>query len=131
MVKLRAEKVARVAESLPPCDVDGQPDDELLVLGWGSTRGAITSAVQRARQMGRRVSQLHLRHLNPFPRDLGEVLERYDRVLVPEINLGQLAFILQGRFAREVTPLNKVQGSPFKSSEILERILEMTEGGNA
>ena len=127
MVKTRAEKVARVADDIPPAEPDGDAGDKLLVIGWGSTYGAIKSAVNRARNEGRGVSQLHLRHLNPFPRNLGQVLERYERILVPEINLGQLALVLQGRFVRKVTQLNRVQGRPFKASEILEPIREITE----
>jgi 2-oxoglutarate ferredoxin oxidoreductase subunit alpha len=127
MVRVRAEKVARVARSVPEAVVDGEPDDELLVVGWGSTHGAITSAVRRARQAGRRVSRLHLRHLNPLPRNLGDLLARYPKVLVPEINLGQLAFVLQGRYLREIVRLNKVQGLPFRATEILSKIEELTE----
>jgi 2-oxoglutarate ferredoxin oxidoreductase subunit alpha len=96
-------------------------------VGWGSTYGAITSAVRRAQKLGRRVSQLHLRHLNPLPQNLGEVLAAYDRVLVPEINMGQLAFVLQGRYAREVVPFNKVRGLPFRTVEIFDKIVELTE----
>ena len=127
MVKARAEKVARVADDIPPAEPVGDAGDKLLVIGWGSTYGAIKSAVNRARNEGRGVSQLHLRHLNPFPRNLGQVLERYERILVPEINLGQLALILQGRFVRKVTQLNRVQGRPFKAGEILDQIREITE----
>jgi 2-oxoglutarate ferredoxin oxidoreductase subunit alpha len=124
MVHLRADKVARVAQDIPRCQVDGDADG-LLVLGWGSTYGAITGAVRRARAEGRRVAHLHLRHLNPMPADLGEILERYDTILLPEMNLGQLAMLLRARFLRDVVSLNKVQGQPFKESEILGRIQEL------
>jgi 2-oxoglutarate ferredoxin oxidoreductase subunit alpha len=127
MVKLREEKVERVADSLPPLAPDGGDSGDLLVLGWGSTYGAITSAVRRAREQGRKVSQLHLRYLNPLPKDLGDLLERFDHVLVPEINLGQLAMLLQGRYLKKIDKLNKVQGLPFSASEIEEKILELTE----
>jgi 2-oxoglutarate ferredoxin oxidoreductase subunit alpha len=127
MVEIRTEKVERVADEIPLAEPDGASADGLLVLGWGSTYGAITSAVRRARAIGRKVSQLHLRHLSPLPRNLGDVLARYDRVLVPEINLGQLAFLLQGRYVRPVERLNKVQGLPFSAGEIEQRILELTE----
>jgi len=127
MVDLRAKKVERVADDIPPAELDGEDEGGLLVIGWGSTYGAITSAVRRARDAGRRVTQLHLRYLSPLPRDLEEVLTRYDRVLVPEINLGQLALLLQGRFARKVEKLNKVQGLPFSTGEIFDRIVELTE----
>ena len=126
MVRLRAAKVERVADDLPRAEPTGD-DEGLLVLGWGSTSGAITSAVVRARKAGRRVGQLHLRHLNPLPTNLGEVLERYDAVLVPELNMGQMSMLLQGRYVRPVTPLRKIQGLPFSAGEILKKILEMTE----
>jgi len=131
MVSLRAEKVERVAADIPLAEPEGDPEGGLLVVGWGSTYGPITGAVRKARSSGRRVSHLHLRHLNPLPRNLGEVLSRFDTILVPEMNLGQLAFLLQGRYLREVTRLDKVQGQPFKESEILERILDLSEGERA
>jgi 2-oxoglutarate ferredoxin oxidoreductase subunit alpha len=127
MVELRAEKIERVARELPPAEPEGDPAGGLLVVGWGSTYGAITSAVRRARAAGRGVAHLHLRYLNPLPPNLGDLLERYDKVLVPEINLGQLAFVLQGRYLKPVIRLNKVQGLPFSAGEILDRILELTE----
>jgi len=133
MVHLRAEKVERVALDIPKAQVDGDPDG-LLVLGWGSTYGAITGAVRRARAEGRRVGHLHLRYLNPMPADLGEVLARYDHVLLPEMNLGQLALLIRARFLRDLVQLNKVQGQPFKESEILGKIQEFApvkEGARA
>jgi 2-oxoglutarate ferredoxin oxidoreductase subunit alpha len=128
MVRLRAEKVARVAQDIPEAEVVGDPAGGLLVVGWGSTWGSITSAVKRARQRGLRVSQLHLRYLNPMPRNLGDVLARFERVLVPEINLGQLAFLLRGRYLTPVIQLNRVRGLPFAASEILDKIIEIEEG---
>ena len=124
MVHLRAEKVARVARDIPKAQIDGDPDG-LLVLGWGSTYGAITSAVRHARAGGRRVGHLHLRYLNPMPLDLGEVLGRYEHVLIPEMNLGQLALLIRAKFLRDVVQLNKVQGQPFKESEILSKIEDL------
>jgi 2-oxoglutarate ferredoxin oxidoreductase subunit alpha len=124
MVHLRAEKVARVANDIPKAQVDGDPGG-LLVLGWGSTYGAITGAVRNARSSGRRVGHLHLRHLNPMPADLGEVLARYERVLIPEMNLGQLALLIRAKFLVNAVQLNKVQGQPFKESEILAAIEEL------
>jgi 2-oxoglutarate ferredoxin oxidoreductase subunit alpha len=126
MVRTRAEKVERAAADIPLAEPEGEDAGGLLVVGWGSTYGAITSAVRRARALGRRVSQLHLRHLNPMPRNMAEVLSRYDPVLVPEINMGQLALLLQGRYLKPVERLNKVQGLPFRASEILERVMELT-----
>ena len=130
MVHLRAEKVARVALELPPSEVSGDPDG-VLVVGWGSTYGAITAAVRRARKEGVRVGHLHLRYLNPMPVDVGEILARYDQVLVPEMNLGQLAMMLRAKFLRNVAQLNKVQGQPFKESEILDAIQKLAKGVRA
>jgi 2-oxoglutarate ferredoxin oxidoreductase subunit alpha len=127
MVELRAGKIALVAEDIPPAEVLGEAKGDLLVVGWGSTFGAITSAVRRAQGEGRKVSHLHLRYLNPLPRNLGEVLAAFDKLLLPEINMGQLALLLQGRYLREVIPLNKVQGTPFKATEIYDRIVEILE----
>jgi 2-oxoglutarate ferredoxin oxidoreductase subunit alpha len=129
MVRLRAEKVERVALDVPLAEPTGDPAGSLLVIGWGSTYGAITSAVERARAEGLRVSQLHLRHLNPLPRNLGEVLARFDRVLVPEINLGHLALLLQGRFLKPVIRYNKMQGTPFAAADVLDKIREVLEVG--
>jgi 2-oxoglutarate ferredoxin oxidoreductase subunit alpha len=127
MVHLRAEKVERVADDIPLAEPIGDTEGDLLVIGWGSTYGAITSAVQRARAEGKSVSQLHLRHLNPLPRNLGEVLDRFKHILVPEINLGQLSMLLQARFLRQMISYNKVQGSPFATEEVLNKIDEILE----
>jgi 2-oxoglutarate ferredoxin oxidoreductase subunit alpha len=126
MVRLRAEKVLRVADDIPLVEPAGDPEG-LLVVGWGSTFGAIAGAVQRARGMGHKVGHLHLRYLNPLPRNLGDLLLRYDRILVPEVNMGQLAMLLQGRYLTEVVPFNRVRGLPFRSGDILARILELTQ----
>ena len=126
-----AEKVARIAREIPPTEVDGDPEGgPLLVVGWGSTQGPIRGAVELARREGLPVSRLHLRYLNPLPPDLGQVLKRYDRVLVPEMNMGQLAFLLQGRYMVPVLRYNKVQGRPFMRGELLERIGELLTGGS-
>jgi 2-oxoglutarate ferredoxin oxidoreductase subunit alpha len=127
MVHLRAEKVARVADDIPLAEPIGDSSGDLLVIGWGSTYGAITSAVRRARADGKNVSQLHLRHLNPLPRNLGEVMDRFKQILVPEINLGQLSLMLKARFVRPLIGYNKVQGSPFATEEILNKIDEILE----
>ena len=125
MTHLRAEKVARIAREIPELEVDGPPDGELLVLGWGSTEGAIKGAVRLLQERGVAVSRAHLRWLNPFPRNLGDVLSRFDKVLVPEMNLGQLALLLRARFLKDVVTFSKVQGRPFFRSEIEARILEL------
>jgi 2-oxoglutarate ferredoxin oxidoreductase subunit alpha len=97
----------------------------LLVIGWGSTYGAITSAVENVRAKGKKVSYVHLRHLWPFPADLGEILKRFETVLVPEMNLGQLKLLLRGEYGLPVIGLSKVQGRPFKISEIQNKIEEL------
>jgi len=122
---VRAAKVARVALDVPPLEVDGSPSGELLVVGWGSTHGAIQQAVEQARAAGVSVAHLHLRHLNPFPGRLGELLKRYRKVLVPELNLGQLSRLLREQYLVDVIPFNKVQGRPFKVAEIHNRIMEL------
>jgi 2-oxoglutarate ferredoxin oxidoreductase subunit alpha len=127
MIHTRAEKVARVADDIPPIEINGPDSGELLLVGWGGTYGAIFGAVRRAREKGLSVSQIHLRHLNPMPRDLEGVLRRYRIVLVPEINTGQLSMLLRARFLIDVVGLNKVQGRPFGTGEILARIESLLE----
>jgi len=129
MVRMRAEKVARIARDIPALEVHGDPEGgPLLVLGWGSTAGAITGAVNLARREGLAVSRAHLRYLNPFPANLGEVLARFDQVLVPEMNLGQLALLIQGRYLKPVISYTKVEGKPFFRHEIRARIGELLGG---
>ncbi len=126
MVRTRQAKIDGIASSIPPLAVDDPTGDaKVLVLGWGSTYGSIGAAVRRARRAGHSVAQAHLRHLNPFPPDLGEVLRRYDKVLVPEINLGQLALLLRGRFLVDVISYNRVRGLPFRAAELAEAIEEV------
>jgi 2-oxoglutarate ferredoxin oxidoreductase subunit alpha len=129
MVDQRAEKVARIAQELPPVEVNGAPSGQLLVVGWGGTHGAITSAVNEARAAGRDVSSIHLRHLNPFPTNLGDVLRRFDKVLVAELNSGQLWRLLRAEFVIPAEKLAKVEGQPFKVSE-LRSAIERLLGGN-
>jgi 2-oxoglutarate ferredoxin oxidoreductase subunit alpha len=126
MVDQRAEKVARIANELPPVEVNGSPSGQLLVVGWGGTYGAITSAVNEARAAGRDVSSIHLRHLNPFPANLGDVLSRFEKVLVAELNSGQLWRLLRAEFVVPAEKLAKVEGQPFKVGEVraaVERLL--------
>ncbi len=126
MTHLRADKVASVAAGIPDLVVHGDArGGELLVLGWGSTAGAITGAVNLARREGLAVSRAHLRHLNPFPRNLGEVLARFDKVLVPEMNMGQLALLLRARYLKDIVSYSKVQGKPFYRHEVLAKIKEL------
>ena len=123
MTELRHERVAKLAEVIPPQPLEtGAPGDDLLVVGWGSTYGALSSAVDQLRHEGHRVAQLHLRHLCPLPRNLGELLAAFDKVLVAELNMGQLALLLQGRYARPVASLTKVAGRPFGIGEIKARV---------
>ena len=126
MVRTRQAKVDGIAATIPPLEVD-DPSGEarLLVLGWGGTYGSIGAAVRRARREGYQVAQAHLRHLNPFPSNLGEVLRSYDKVLVPEINLGQLALLLRGKFLVDVISYNRVRGLPFTGAELAEAIEEV------
>ncbi len=127
MVRTRAEKIAKIAERLPPTDVHGA-DHGLAVVGWGGTYGALRAGVELALAQGVNVAHIHLRHLNPFPNDLDQILGRYDRVLVPELNLGQLALLLRARLGPDrVLQYNKVQGRPFGEHEMLEAILEHTK----
>lgn len=122
MVRIRAEKVERLQQVIPDQDVYGAPSGDLLVVGWGGTYGALRSAVAAALARGHSVGHAHIRYLNPFPRNLVAVLRRYRRVLVAELNLGQLALLLGGRFGMRVAQLNKVQGQPFKIREVLSAI---------
>jgi 2-oxoglutarate ferredoxin oxidoreductase subunit alpha len=131
MVELRAQKVARVANDLPLAEVNGPERGELLVVGWGGTHGAITSAVNDAREAGQNVSSLHLRHLNPFPANLGEVLGGFERVLVPELNSGQLCRLLRAEYLTPAESLGKVEGLPFKIAEIRARIDAMFARGRS
>jgi 2-oxoglutarate ferredoxin oxidoreductase subunit alpha len=119
MVRLRQAKVDGIANDIPALEVDDPDGDaRVLVLGWGSTYGAIGAGCRRVRLAGRPIAQAHLRHLNPFPANLGDVLARYDKVLVPEINLGQLALLLRGRFLVDVISYNRVRGLPFGAAEL-------------
>ena len=127
MVRIRAEKVARIASDIPPVTVDGEDDADLLVLGWGSTWGSIQAAVRRVSADGKRVAHAHLVHLNPFPANLGEVLARYPKVLVPEMNLGQLARLVRAEYLVDAQTLSKVQGIPFRDAEIEAKILELLD----
>jgi 2-oxoglutarate ferredoxin oxidoreductase subunit alpha len=122
MARLRAEKVAGIARELPPVELNGPEGGDLLVVGWGGTHGAITTAVDQARGDGRAVSSLHLRHLNPFPSNLGDVLHGFERVLVAELNLGQLVRLLRAEYLVPTESLTRLTGQPFQVAEIRDRI---------
>ena len=126
MVRTRAAKVAAIAQDLPPLEVDDPSGDaRVLVLGWGSTYGPIGAACRQVRDAGLSVAQAHLRHLNPFPNDLGAVLARYDAVLVPEMNLGQLSLLLRARYLVDVVGYNHVRGLPLRAAELADAITQL------
>ncbi|HXH28622.1 MAG TPA: 2-oxoacid:acceptor oxidoreductase subunit alpha [Candidatus Polarisedimenticolia bacterium] len=124
MIRLRAEKIARIENDIPELKVLGPATGKVLVVGWGSTYGAITSAIESLQRRGAPVASVHLRHLNPFPRNLGDLLKRFETVLVPELNLGQLRTLIRARYLVDAVGLNKVQGKPFKVSEIVKAVEE-------
>jgi 2-oxoglutarate ferredoxin oxidoreductase subunit alpha len=128
MQLLRAEKIARIADDIPELEVYGPQEGELLVLGWGSTYGAIRTAVERLQDEGQSVAHAQVRYLNPLPRNTGEVLARFRRVLLPEMNLGQLRMLLRARYLLDVVGLNKVRGKPFRISEIHEAAESLLAG---
>jgi 2-oxoglutarate ferredoxin oxidoreductase subunit alpha len=128
MVRLRAQKVKNIENDIPLLKVEGDNDAELLVIGWGGTYGAIVEAVNRVRDKGKKVAQAHFKYINPLPKNTGEVLKSYKQILCPELNLGQLAKFLKGEFVVDIESFNKIQGLPFKSSEI-ELKIESILGG--
>jgi 2-oxoglutarate ferredoxin oxidoreductase subunit alpha len=126
MVRIRQAKVDRIADSLPPLEVDDPSGAaKVLMLGWGSTYGPIGAACRRVRKAGLDVAQVHLRHLNPFPKDLGEILKRYDAVMIPEMNLGQLSLLIRAKFLVDVVGYNQVNGMPLKAAELAEAITDL------
>ncbi|MEK6649918.1 MAG: 2-oxoacid:acceptor oxidoreductase subunit alpha [Bacteroidota bacterium] len=129
MVKLRTEKIERIVNDIPLAEVEGAPSGDVLVVGWGGTYGAIKSAVIKMRGKGHKVSQLHLRHLNPMPKNVGDILKNFRQVLVPELNLGQLLKVLRAKYLVPAEGLDKIQGLPFRSVEIETKIEELLKGG--
>lgn len=125
MSKLRAEKVARVADTIPPTEINGEASGDLVVLGWGGTYGAITAAVNDLQAEGFSVSSVHLRHLNPLPSDLEGILKQFKSVLIPELNLGQLSLIIRANYDLEVKTFNHLQGRPFKVQDIKNHIVTL------
>ena len=124
MVKMRAEKVAKVADYIPNAEVFGEEKGDVLIVGWGGTHGAILTAVERLQQEGHAVSSLHLNYLNPFPKNLGGILNNFNKVIVAELNLGQLAFLLRAKYLVDAIGINKVQGQPFKVQDILDGVAQ-------
>jgi 2-oxoglutarate ferredoxin oxidoreductase subunit alpha len=125
MVRQRAEKIRRAAQEIPPTSINGPATGDLLVVGWGGTYGAITAAVERAQAEGKSVASIHLRHLNPLPPDLGHILREYRRVLVPEINSGQLVRVLRAEYLVDAVGFNRVRGLPLQSDEIQDAINQL------
>jgi len=132
MVRTRQAKVDAVAATIPDVEVDDPTGDaDVLVLGWGSTYGPISAAVRAVRARGGVVAQAHLRHLNPFPRNLGNVLRGYSRVIVPEMNLGQLSMLLRAKYLVDVQPFTQVRGLPFTTHELVDAIAVATSAIDA
>ncbi|MFP6580708.1 MAG: 2-oxoacid:acceptor oxidoreductase subunit alpha [Myxococcota bacterium] len=129
MVEARAKKVADIANDLPPLEINGPPSGRLLLVSWGGTLGSVTAAIQEVREAGREISTLHLRQMNPLPRDLGEKLKAFDHVLVPELNDGQLCSLLRAKYLVDAESFSKVNGQPFKVSELKARIEACLDGG--
>jgi len=127
MVRIRAAKVEAIRQDIPNVMPVGDPEGDLLLVSWGSTFGAVAQAVKEQREKGRKIAHLHLRHLNPLPGNLGDVLKRYKKVLVPELNMGQLLWMLRAKYLVDAVGLNKIQGRPFKQNELEQKIEEMLE----
>lgn len=124
MIRLRNEKINGIVNDIPPAEVFGDPQGDLLVVGWGGTYGAIMTTVEKLRKEGKPVSCLHLKYLNPFPKNLGDILKNYKKILVPELNLGQLQFILRAKYLVDAHSYTKVQGKPFREDELRAAFLE-------
>jgi len=125
MVRIRAAKVEAITQDIPNVLPAGAPEGDLLIVSWGSTYGSITQSVKAQRAKGRKIGHLHLRHLNPLPANVGEILKRYKKVLVPELNMGQLLWVLRAKYLVDAVGLNKIQGRPFKQAELDQKIEEM------
>ncbi len=130
MVDKRKEKIDGVQKDVPDMIVEGDQSGELLVLGWGSTYGAIKEAVRHIKEKGYNASQAHIRYIHPFPKNLGDILNRFKTVLIPELNMGQMATVIRSTYLRDVIQFNKVQGQPFKVAEIESKIIEVLGGKN-
>jgi 2-oxoglutarate ferredoxin oxidoreductase subunit alpha len=124
MVEIRQKKVDNIAQEIPPQHIEGNASGDLLVLSWGGTYGACVTAVRRAQREGKSVSHVHLRYLNPLPKDLGGIIQRFRKVLIPELNSGQLRLIIRGKYLVDAIGLNKVQGRPFTVNEVHRKIEE-------
>ena len=127
MVRVRSRKIAGIVRDIPPTELNGPSEGDLLLLGWGSTYGSIESAARELQAEGKKVAHAHLRYLNPLPPDLGEMLQRFKKVLVPELNMGQLVRLIRAEYLVDAIGLNKIQGQPFKVSEIVRRANSLLE----
>ncbi len=125
MVRIRAAKIDAIVQDVPNVLPNGDPEGDLLLVSWGSTYGSITQAVKAERARGRKLGHLHLRYLNPLPANLGDILKRYRKILVPELNMGQLVWVLRAKYLVDAVGLNKIQGRPFKQNELEQKIEEM------
>ena len=125
MVRIRAAKIDAITQDVPNVMPSGDPEGDLLIVSWGSTYGSITQSVKAQREKGRRIGHLHLRYLNPLPGNVGDILKRYRKVLVPELNMGQLLWVLRAKYLVNAIGLNKIQGRPFKQSELDQKIEEV------
>jgi 2-oxoglutarate ferredoxin oxidoreductase subunit alpha len=131
MVNLRAQKVANIANDIPPQKLDGPASGDLLVLSWGGTYGACATAAHNLQAKGKAVTHCHLRYLNPLPKELGDILKRFKKVLIPELNLGQLRMIVRARYLVDAIGLNKVQGKPFSVAEVVSKMEAVLRGDTA
>ena len=125
MTKLRAAKIKAIEEDIDPLEWDGDEDSKVLVLGWGSTYGAIGAACRRLRAKGKKIARAQLRHMNPFPKNLGDVLDRFDKIVIPEMNMGQLATLIRAEFLIDVVSINQVKGLPFKAQDLENELGEL------
>lgn len=125
MIETRERKIENIANDIPLAEVEGEQSGDLLVVAWGSVYGPVKTAFDELRAQGHKISYTHLKYIRPFPKNLGEILSRFDRIVVPELNRGQLANLLQGKFLKPILRINKIQGMPFKASEIEVKLLEL------
>lgn len=126
MIKLRADKIQKIADCIPPINIDsGKANSKLVVLGWGSTYGSIKTAVSELIEEGYDVAHIHLRYINPFQKNLGELLRGFEKILVPEMNSGQLVLLIRAKYLLAAKGYNKIQGLPFTVAELKEKIIEV------
>ncbi len=129
MVELRAKKIEGIANDIPLAEVEGEQEGDLLIIGWGSTYGAIKDAFDQLRNEGHKLSYCHLTYLNPLPRNIGDILDKFERILIPELNSGHLKFMLQAKYFRPMIGLNKIQGVPLKAYEVRNKVYELLKEG--